>query len=563
MDIFEAPDLTQETFAEGYHPLELFLKGDTQERSEILLNHPEVIGFMYRQSNDLMKGFFCTKVIDWHESGNDEFKVIAAINGTTDDFVPFSVPENLLFSDQLHLVNADEIKTNDIKSCAISKYIRDNKKTLNICDEYTKDPNLKHLRIAAFPTILPLIRGLPVPEGNIFEEAFKEKVSSIHPIYGYWIRMKTGFWCNDEFVDDSCPLPKSTGNEFMLDGMLKPAILYKSPNVQGYRMLKELIERHSKAKKFQDGSIRNSRTDTIPREVALTEEKTVVTAVSSESKVSNKNERLVAFMSILLSTPNYDRAGKLISMTPAHISDEAMEILTANASLSEQARSLSDSLTSLARDTAEEMQYLSRFTNLPYLSQTVLSYILQANYHSGPIDHSLESIKKSFSILCLLRPPEDNEEYKKYINSSRNTEVECMLDTPAEKKGLQRKEVFMKGRQESLDDVITLAANIKVFGKFWFKVTEEVYHQQPLVITLMEEIANYISTQDFKHFYEKHHSSTQYIPHTIIVYMFNVFSMFVSTAKNREYTQFIVFNKGLLTTNLQKSFFASFRNSKI
>ena len=51
------------------------------------------------------------------------------------------------------------------------------------------------------------------------------------------------------------------------------------------------------------------------------------------------------------------------------------------------------------------------------------------------------------------------------------------------------------------------------------------------------KIANYISTPDFRHFFEKHHSSTQYIPHIIIVYMFNVFSMFVSTAKNREYIQ--------------------------
>ena len=43
--------------------------------------------------------------------------------------------------------------------------------------------------------------------------------------------------------------------------------------------------------------------ETIPVEVALGEDKTVVTAVSSESKVPNKNERLVAFMSILLSIP--------------------------------------------------------------------------------------------------------------------------------------------------------------------------------------------------------------------------------------------------------------------
>ena len=238
-------------------------------------------------------------------------------------------------------------------------------------------------------------------------------------------------------------------------------------------------------------------------------------------------------MSILLSTPEYDRTGKLTGMTPAEISDEAMEVLTSSSSLSEQARSLFDCLNSLAIETAEEMQYLSRFTKLPYLSQTVLSYILQANFHSGSIDHNLESIKKSFSILCLLSPPDEtNDEYMRYINSSRNTEVESILDTPAEKKSHLKKEVFTKGRQDSLDDIITLAANLKVFGKFWFKISEDKYHMWPLVVTMIVEIADTISKPDFKHFFEKHRNTSNYIPHTIVVYMFNIFSLFVSTAKN-------------------------------
>ena len=67
----------------------------------------------------------------------------------------------------------------------------------------------------------------------------------------------------------------------------------------------------------------------------------------------------------------------------------------------------------------------------------------------------------------MIRPPDDtNDEYTKYINASQNTEVESMLDTPAEKKCTIRKEVFMKGRQESLEDVITLTANLKVLGNF-------------------------------------------------------------------------------------------------
>ena len=123
-------------------------------------------------------------------------------------------------------------------------------------------------------------------------------------------------------------------------------------------------------------------------------------------------------MAILLSTPNYDWCGKLTTMTLI------MEILTSSASLAEQARSLFDCLNSLAKDTAEEIQYFSRFNNIPYLSQTVLSYILQANYHSSSIHQSLELIKKSFSILCLLHLPDDtNDEYKKDINASQNTEM--------------------------------------------------------------------------------------------------------------------------------------------
>ena len=123
MDLFDTPDLTPETFQDGYHPLELFLKGDTESRSELLLNHPEIVGFIYRQNDDLMKAFFCTKVIDWHETNTDEFKVIAAINGTTEEYTPISVPETILFSDQIHLVNNEDVTLKDIKTCVIHKSI--------------------------------------------------------------------------------------------------------------------------------------------------------------------------------------------------------------------------------------------------------------------------------------------------------------------------------------------------------------------------------------------------------------------------------------------------------
>ena len=141
---------------------------------------------------------------------------------------------------------------------------------------------------------------------------------------------------------------------------------------------------------------------------------------------------------------------------------------------------------------------MSRFAKIPFLSQTVLTYIIQANFNTGSIDHCMESLKKYFSILCLLHPPEDdNDEYTKYIHSSRNPEVESLLEHPSEKKSCLRKEVFLKGKQDFIEDIVTLAANLRVFGRFWTKKDENNFHQQPLVITMIEEIAEFISSPDF------------------------------------------------------------------
>ena len=56
----------------------------------------------------------------------DDFKNIAPINETTDKYTSFSVPEHLLFSDQVHLMKIDERLVNNVHTCSITKYIKDN-----------------------------------------------------------------------------------------------------------------------------------------------------------------------------------------------------------------------------------------------------------------------------------------------------------------------------------------------------------------------------------------------------------------------------------------------------
>ena len=73
----------------------------------------------------------------------------------------------------------------------------------------------------------------------------------------------------------------------------------------------------------------------------------------------------------------------------------------------------------------------------------MITYLLQANYHSGAIDVNMDSLKKSFNILTLLDPQKTStDEYNGYVNSSKNIEIDKLLDQPAEKRSGIRKDVF-------------------------------------------------------------------------------------------------------------------------
>ena len=158
--------------------------------------------------------------------------------------------------------------------------------------------------------------------------------------------------------------------------------------------------------------------------------------------------------------------------------------------------------------------------------------MLQHYYHAGPIDRDNESIKKSFNILSLLPPPiNKDDEYERHINASRNTEADNILDQPSEKRSSIRKDIFIRGRQETLDDVISFIGNITVFARFWSKIPKDET-SQPMLIQLILEIADFLSSSDFKNFYEHFKADKLYMPHTIISYLFNISSIFIKMAKN-------------------------------
>ena len=118
------------------------------------------------------------------------------------------------------------------------------------------------------------------------------------------------------------------------------------------------------------------------------------------------------------------------------------------------------------------------------------------------------------------------------MHSSKNAEVEVMLDQPSEKRAGVRKDVFIKGRQETVDDVIAFIANTVCFGRFWVKMNDGDENTYPFVLQLFIQVADVLSSATYREFDGKFKTGGhEYMAHTLITYLFNIFSLFVTHAK--------------------------------
>ena len=268
----------------------------------------------------------------------------------------------------------------------------------------------------------------------------------------------------------------------------------------------------------------------VPDHISLADKTIVSNNSSHDTKVIEKNEKLISFLAIMFSRATYDRNGNISSLSPGELTDEAKELFTSSSTTTEQSQNLFDALDAHIKTIEKERTYISRETDFPFLSLTLLTFFLKGYHHTWSIEKHPEALKKTFNVLALLPPPV-SDEYNKYVSSSRNNEIESVLDHPTEKRSSLRKEVFVKGRQDTIRDAISFISNIIAFARFWIKMSDDP-HDQPALITTLIEISDYISASEFHSFASRHISTRPYIPHTIISYVYNIISIYVTMAKN-------------------------------
>ena len=256
------------------------------------------------------------------------------------------------------------------------------------------------------------------------------------------------------------------------------------------------------------------------------------------SKEREANERLAVFLGLVFAHPVRDADGKMTSLTLAVFTDEVKEVFGSVTKAAEQARTMAENMSTFAEDVSKERGYISRAARFPFLSQILVTYLLQAHVHMGSIDGNIDSIRKSFTILTLLSPHTSHcDEYTSLMNSSRNVEVESLLDQHSEKRAEVKKEVFIKGKQETVDDVLCLISNLFVFARFWVRMNIDDTKSYPFVLQLLVEVADILLSAEYRDFFGKFGGGHEFMAHTLIADVFGIFSLFVKAAKTPAVTR--------------------------
>ena len=109
--------------------------------------------------------------------------------------------------------------------------------------------------------------------------------------------------------------------------------------------------------------------------------------------------------------------------------------------------------------------------------------------------------------------------------------MECLLDQPSENRAETKKQLFIKDRQETLDNVFAFLANVFVFSHFWVRMGIDETTSYPFVVQLLVEVADILSSVEYRKFTGKFVGGYENMSHTLIAYVFKILSLFVKAAK--------------------------------
>ena len=77
-------------------------------RSNVLLIHPDVIGFLFVHEGMITKAYLRKKIVNFESTVSKDRKSIVAICGTCSEYTPFSVSEETFLSNVYYITDYEK-----------------------------------------------------------------------------------------------------------------------------------------------------------------------------------------------------------------------------------------------------------------------------------------------------------------------------------------------------------------------------------------------------------------------------------------------------------------------
>ena len=95
---------TSSTFLRYHDPIEIFMGGDRNIRSDVIFYHPELVGWVYVENEILQKAFLHMNILNFRDMLKTS---VVAVGGSCYSPPPIKVDHCYIFSDTFHFSRED------------------------------------------------------------------------------------------------------------------------------------------------------------------------------------------------------------------------------------------------------------------------------------------------------------------------------------------------------------------------------------------------------------------------------------------------------------------------
>ena len=185
--------------------------------------------------------------------------------------------------------------------------------------------------------------------------------------------------------------------------------------------------------------------------------------------------------------------------------------------------------------------YFFRRLNGPKWSSATLSLFLKGIWHDDGLDDNRHNLSHSISVLNFLADPpaSNNAEYLEYLRKSHLEDLEALVEEATEKRQKIGLKVFIGGKQDTPEDVITALANMDAHFAFITPFDRKSRDEKPLLVKYIREVADVLSSKDFVRFNQKYINLYPWIPHMILSQVQLIFAEFATIARNNRYISMV------------------------